>query len=426
MVKELARTQGAPLVVALLLGIIMPVITAIAFPTYMHQMPTPSWEWARLLELPFVFCEIGVVMWASHQKCDRAKLWFALPRDVRVAAVIFLFAIVISSTIMSTRMAATLTMGLMTVIHGLFALAVYHLFMQTRSRSPDLFLSLHGLGLAVLALYTAWWFATPPPASEVMGGVIEWRSAVPSFISVRHLGSWTGAIAAGFAIQILFCHRDEELGWEHFFYFLAAAITIWSGTRAAILAIVAVVIIMTIALRRLPAMRNVGRAALLTGLALLAAWLFLWEQDSAFYLWYPGDMDGMVEATSGRTNLWLRGIALWVESPWFGWGTGAYFWEAEPGNQTQPHNFLIQFLVSWGLVGALAATWLVGRGIVAVHKAALAAPAYLGVLGMMYGLLFQSLLEGMLHYPRFIVSIIALGALVLAQAHSGRIAPQHH
>lgn len=410
-----AAAPPSPALVAVSLGVLMPIVALIAFPTYMHQMPHPGWEWARLLELPFVMFEIAMILYASHRGIDRIALWRQLPSDIRLAAIPFAVAIFASSLFLSQKPAATMTMSLMTVIHALFAIALYHLFTLDKSKGSSRFLEWHGWGALALLALTAWWFLTPPPPEQVMGGVIEWHAALPGFISVRHFGSWTGAIAAGFAITILFGDQKKHLDRNHFFYFLAAAMTVWSGTRAAILAIIVVFVLFMIFQRRIPSPTAIGRAALLTGLALLAAWQFRWD-DPAFLLFVQGDYSSMEAAASLRSELWAIGIDRWMASPLLGWGTGSFFWEGQPHTHTQPHNVVVQMLVSWGLLGMVSGLWIIGRGIRSVHLAAAGNSWSLGMLGMMYALLLQSLLEGMLHYPRFIVTIIALGAIILARS----------
>lgn len=48
----------------------------------------------------------------------------------------------------------------------------------------------------------------------------------------------------------------------------------------------------------------------------------------------------------------------------------------------------------------------------AVHRNVIGTRGYFALLGLFYGLLCQSLLEGMLHYPKFLVSIIVLAAML--------------
>lgn len=250
----------------------MPVVSALAYPTYMHQMEVPALELSRLLELPFVMFELAIIFYAYRCGMDRSSMWQALPRDIKVAVIALLIGVFASSAVLSAKPSFSLTMSLITVVHLLFALATMHLLRANSARDRGVFLLIMGAGLGIMATYTAWRFAFPPPASEVMGGVIEWRSAIPGFISVRHFGAWTGAIAAAFAIRILYSRPDAPLGWDHLFYFLAATLTIWSGTRAAILAIVFAFAVIMLIQRQLPGVRDIGIAAILTGLGMCFAW----------------------------------------------------------------------------------------------------------------------------------------------------------
>lgn len=121
--------------------------------------------------------------------------------------------------------------------------------------------------------------------------------------------------------------------------------------------------------------------------------------------------------------MWAATFSRWLDSPLLGWGSGSTFWEVYTGwTHTQPHNVLLQFLISWGVLGAAGGLWLLGRATMAAHRAGQADPQRLALLAMLYALLFQSLFEGMLHYPRFITAIIVLFALL--QTSATRSLPQ--
>ena len=405
------------LVLIVLIAIVMPIVSALVYPTYIHHMPTKPWEFSRLIELPFVVSEVAVVLWAGRQGFDLAVAWRNLPRDIRIAAAGLLFAICASAFLISNNFPYSLTHSLIVVIHLIFALAVYHLATRRSMPGPDRIIPLIAAGATVLVVYTAWWLLTAPPPETQLYGRIEWHAALPGFISVRHFGAWYGALASVFALRILFAERDGRIGWDHLFYCLTAAALVWSGTRAGVLALMVVVAIAMLSLRRMPSVRAIGHAAILTGIALCLAWSAI-PPDDSFRLWNL-DHGRITESfDAGRLLLWQLGIERWADSPLLGWGTGSFHWEVDPGfPHTQPHNVIVQFLLNWGIVGAVPAFWLLGRAIRAAHTSALAHPEMLPVLGMAYALLVQSLLEGMLHYPRFIMAIIVLLALVIARAH---------
>ena len=70
----------------ILIGIAMPVVSALAYPTYMHMMQTAWVEWSRLLEVPFVVCEIFVIFCASRKGMDSTQMWRSLPVDIKIGS----------------------------------------------------------------------------------------------------------------------------------------------------------------------------------------------------------------------------------------------------------------------------------------------------------------------------------------------------
>lgn len=416
--RSAVAAAPAVLVLAAALAIVMPVIEALVYPTYMHTMRLAWVEWTRLQELPYVLFEVLVIMAAMARGMTLRSEWDQLPRDVRPAVALLLAGVFIGSIFTSSRPAFTIATSCITVINLVFAIAALFFLRRSGTDGVSKVMPLLAIGLVVLSCYTAIRFAFPPPAHLVWGGVIEWPSAIPGFISVRHFGSWSGAIAAGFAVHILFRKESREFDWNYVFYAVAAAVTVWTGTRAAILAMVFVVGVACLSLRRLPSFAAIGRAAILTGIALVAAYVLL-PEDPTFRLFHLDDYSTLRNASAGRDGLWEQTFRRWLESPWFGWGTGSTFWEVYIGwPHTQPHNAVLQFLISWGVVGASGALYLLGRAILRVHAPGMSDPDLRPLLAVLYALLFQSLLEGMLHYPRFINAIFFLFALIIV--HGGR------
>jgi exopolysaccharide production protein ExoQ len=412
----------APLaIIGLLVGIIMPVVSAILYPTYTYTMATPWVEWTRLLELPFVMCEIAIIFWAVQKGMQITETLGALPRDIKYALILLGIGCTASSLFISKRSIDSFTISLFTLVHLLFLMAVSYVARGSKLLDQNLFLKLIGVGLFVLALMTAVKFAFPPPASKVPGGSIIWSNALPGFISIRHFGSWTGAVCAAFTAMLLTDSKERRLSWTHWLYFVSAAMTIWSATRAAILAI-AVAAAITIAMnRKMPNFRTLAITAMLTGAALTVAWLLLPDNDPVFLLIDTNDFKGGNELTGGRLDLWAATYHKWLQSPLLGWGSGSTFWEVFVGwTHTQPHNFVLQCLISWGLVGAAGALWLLGRAIIAAHRQAMRYPELRPLLAILDALLVQSMLEGMLHYPRFIMMIMILFAVILSHSQPER------
>ncbi|QZD93297.1 O-antigen ligase family protein [Qipengyuania xiapuensis] len=411
---------------AICLGLVLPFVTVFLFPTYHVMMETPAFETLRVIETPYLIFEIGFILWAGRNGFDLGVAARALPRDIRIAGAILIVGLFASTLFIAKDVTYALTHSMIWLVHIFFALAVLDVLARRKIAGFDGFMTWHVIGLIALALYTAWWFSFPPPVEELPFGEIRWRGAVPGFIDVRHFGSWTGAIAAGLAVRILFGAQDEGLAPARLFYAIAAGLTVWSGTRAAILAVIVVTVIFLIIHRKLPSLGRIALAAVLTLIACAGAYLLVVD-DPVFWLIEPREIGETGDLTATRTFMWGRTIELWLQSPWLGLGTGSIFWEyADHMRPTQPHNVILQFLISWGLLGALPALWIIGRGLRAVHERAAGVVGCVPILGFLYALLFQSLLEGMLHYPRFIVSIIVMAALLFHSAGPGQKAAEEH
>lgn len=399
----------------IVIGIIMPVISALVYPTYVNSMQTAWVEWSRLLEAPFVICEMLIILWAGRKGMDSTKMWRSLPPDIKIASMFLILGVFASSLFASEFPLKSIMISEITVVHLLFGLSIYHLLRISNTRDFQPFLILIGAGLISLAILTIWWFAFPPPAALVPGGVIEWPSALPGFINVRHFGSWTGAIATGLLVRLLYTSEKVRCEPLTALYFLSAVMTVWSGTRAAILAMAVTLLILIAAHRKIPRMQAIGAAALLTGAALTVAWLLLPYNDPTFLLFDPSDGTSANALTSGRIELWAATFEKWQTAPLFGLGSGSTFWEVYVGwPHTQPHNAVLQFLISWGLVGAVPALWMLGRAITRAHIVTMRTTSLMPFLAILYALLIMSMLEGMLHYPRFIMLIMLILAAIMA------------
>ncbi|WP_085811377.1 O-antigen ligase [Sphingomonas sp. TZW2008] len=391
----------------------MPILSAVLYPVYMYQMQ-PAWaEWTRLMELPFVACELAIIHVAIARGYHDGSIWRMLPRDIKIALVLLGIGLTTSSVFVSRNVPASITLSIITLIHLRFAAAMFFLAQRERAARLESFFLWLGVGLVALTLLTALKFHFPPPESAVPGGQIHWPSALPGFINVRHFGSWTGAIAAGLMVALLY-GRQKERGTTQLFYLLATGLTCWSGTRAAILAMGMVAVIALASMRRLPNGRSLTQIAGLSALALFGA-VLLSPDLPEFALFLRDNLQSADAITSGRTRLWHDTFYRWLDSPIFGWGSGSTFWEVNIGwSHTQPHNAVLQFLISWGVVGAAGGLWLLGRAIVAIHPTGMGDERLRPLAGMTYSLLFMSLLEGMLHYPRFIMAIMIGFAVLLA------------
>lgn len=420
--RDLMSTDIGKLGVAI--GVMLPLLNAILYPLYYHEMTYVWQEWSRLLELPFVACELSIIMLARRRGMDAGLYARQIAERQPYAIGLMLIGLFGSSLLISKMPQISLMISLITTIHLWFGLAIYHLAREAHEDDWDRFLAWLAIGLIPLALLTAWKFNFPPARSNGPGGAIEWSAALPGFINVRHFGSWTAGIATAMVARFLFRSPDANFIWWLAGYALAAMLTIWSGTRAGVASIVIVPIAMAIVFKFRADRKRLLFVGTASALAALVAWYLRPVGLSDFMLYVDTDGGSVDSMTSGRTEMWQATFVKWLESSLLGWGSGSTFWEIRfhGWSHTQPHNFVLQFLISWGLVGALAACYFLAKGCLLLLRVGPREPELVGVLAITLSMLLLSLQEGMLHYPRFIMlSMIGFAAFyaLVPQRHPG-------
>ena len=65
------------------------------------------------------------------------------------------------------------------------------------------------------------------------------------------------------------------------------------------------------------------------------------------------ELSNINQISTGRSEMWALSLQAMSASPWFGLGPYGYFFIENRSYGDQPHNFLIQFLVEWGVIGTL-------------------------------------------------------------------------
>ena len=189
----------------------------------------PSTDWTRLLGLPVVGTELAVIALAfclgekPLRTLRKRPLWVYLSLAALVGISIYTTAIARAPFI-------SLCWTLITLIHVLFALAVYALARTVdgdaqRAIWPTITAGV-GLYVILLALFA---FSLPHPST------FNWETLRFGTTNIRHLGHYAIVGASGALALASF-----QKGWRRLVYasFAAAmfAMAFWSGTRGAILA----------------------------------------------------------------------------------------------------------------------------------------------------------------------------------------------
>lgn len=88
-------------------------------------------------------------------------------------------------------------------------------------------------------------------------------------------------------------------------------------------------------------------------------------------LWLSQNWVGLYEGTVAggsagqgnvRLSLWWHGLSAWFQSPIIGHGPGHFSGLESPFNNFEAHNFYIDWMASYGLVGLAMVGWILGSG----------------------------------------------------------------
>lgn len=406
-------------VIGIAIGIVLPLLAATLYRTYSIAV-TPNWlELTRQMGLPFVAGEIAVFIWARRAGFDPAVLFGELPRFARWALLLFTGTFWISSLLISRNPSFSMALTLIWIVHLLFAGATYHLARGRTAFDVARFAAWMSIGLALLVAWTGVHFLLPPEGLVVEWGLRGWGAAVPGFISHRLFGAWAGGIAV-LLLGLLWqtSSGDATRWWLLPTFMLAVAAAAWTGTRGAVLGL---------AIGGLAGMLMIGRPAARAFFWTVPATIVLGAVigmaltpygDPAFMFFRPGTYGTVNEASSGRLAYWLAALRVVGEHPWVGSGAGSCWWLVSDNGlrHVQPHNAVIQFLLSWGIVPTTALIGLLGWATWRVHHIARAVPAIVPLVMMLDALLAMSMVDGMLYFARFLMLVSALYAICLASA----------
>lgn len=238
------------------------------------------------------------------------------------------------------------------VLHSLFAAAVAFLCRRAKLNSTDLALALMW-GLIVYA-FAAALFALQ------LDNDINWVMDMPGLGNLRRVAAYATVIA-GISLGALIGPR----GWLAFAAASAAFFTaFWTGSRATALAVAAAVVAATLLFPRARNTRLIAGVLLAGSIGFALALAFPVDpgqgNDEARVLADVGD--------NGRFRIWGNTVQAIMDSPWIGYGEGqtAHVLPDNPNViddfQAHAHNFFLQLLMAWGLVGTafvlVIAGWL--------------------------------------------------------------------
>jgi exopolysaccharide production protein ExoQ len=404
--------------VLLLLGIILSALLVgcgLVFRTYMIAMPTPGMEMARQFGLPFIVAELAVIVWALRGGMDFAVIWRTLPTYAQWLWGSFLAIFWIGSAFVSEVKILAILHNLFLLVHIAFACAVAHLVGRFEQNDLEKMAKMLVIGLFIFCAITAYAFVYHPPFHTMPNNKIEWQFAIPGFISLRLFGAVCGAMFCFLLGTHFLAAEQKRLTYWHWFWItLSAGMMIWSGTRAAVLGSFAVLMLVLLFYRVRPSWRVSLGILLSLAIATCLAIMLVPYGDPTFLLYAPGDGASTGTASGGRFEYWASVWQTYLTVPVFGAGpfSVSYMIDVEPPRHVQPHNILLQFLMSWGGPATALALTMMAIVTLKAHIIATQHRIVLPFLMMLDCLLVMSLLDGMTHFAQHLMLImIGYGAI---------------
>lgn len=386
------------------------ILNGLIFRTYTITMPSAPMEVARQLGITSVLAELAVILYAMRRGLNFTEIWKAIPRYLRYGLLFFFSWFWIGSVFYSQMPQFAVVQNIIFVVHLLFAVAIYHSVSHVDTSGMQKLATLLAIGMVIFCGMIALAFINHPPLENMPNNEIVWQFIIPGFISVRLFGAFCGAIFCYLLVQLLLGEEKQDRQYLPYIWLtVCAAMTIWSGTRNAVLGIVIVMTLMTFVYKVRPA--GLMSVILLVISLVTASWLaitFIPYNDEMFKLISNGDSISAESISGTRASYWT---ALWEEYktiPLFGAGPFASFWILPPGEQihVQPHNIMLQFLLSWGLPATVVAIALLGYTTWKAHLIAWEHRAILPFLAMLDCLLAMSFFDGMFHFAQPLMLIM--------------------
>lgn len=393
------------------------VTAGLVYQTYTIAVTPAALENSRQFGFLFLAAELGVIFFALSRGLPLATVWKKLNPSLRVALGIFLATFWIGGATASAISPVANIMNASMVIHMLFALSVFHCVERPTLKCVNGMAKWLFVGMIIFAIITAVVFLTPPSNPRE----IDWAYAVPGFISVRLFGALCGASLCFLIYLRIINEKSHSISrWLFAAIILFSGMTVWSGTRAAVLSCTVTLSAMTLLYRFRPSLREVFQILLCISTGGALAVLFIPYDNSAFMLFAHGDLASTEAASSGRLSLWMATWDAFGTVPVFGAGPAATSWIL-PVNQAsfvQPHNILLQFLISWGAIATFAALFLLGWATWRAHFIAAKHHIVLPYLAMLDCLLINSLFDGTFHFAQLVMVIMVCYGTILAAGKS--------
>jgi exopolysaccharide production protein ExoQ len=399
------------------------VATGIVHRAYSFQTTSPVLEILRQSGAIVLFGQLMFLVWARWAGWSPLAQWRNLKWPMRFLGYWFVATFWVSSAFYSLIAPFALMLCVGTLIQIAFAFALFDRLSVVDSGSVSQLQTEMFVGLAIIAVMTIVHFWSASRAALAPGEVIVWQASIPGFISVRLFGAVCSAVLTFLIATALTKRQNSSDALTMAVIIFMAGLTVWTGTRAAVAGLFGALLVGFVLLHVRPSARRLLVIAACVAVGALLGPMFAPAGDPVFQLFSPRDYSTASTAASGRFELWTAMIAETAKSPIFGLGNAAPRWAipVEIFGHFQPHNFIVQFLSSWGLAGAIPAFALLGTATVKAHVIGRRLPMIVPVVIMLDALLLMALLDGILYFARETMMVMMCFAIIFAADRQSRM-----
>ncbi len=302
------------------------------------------------------------------------------------------------------------------ILHGLFFASLVCIITNSKNFILSSWLQTIALGILLYVLVLVIFALVVPDKAN-----FDWTQRMPSATNIRQIGVIIG-IATIAPIALLLYNNHFSKWSTAIMIVLMFTFIAWSGTRTALVSIVLGVIGAIIFVRSIPQFRNIGiLICSFIGGCLIS--LILPKPSSGFgLLRMLNQTQDSDDVSSGRTEVWHNTLTEIQKNPWIGYGSGNFRSNMNEiyGNiLNHPHNFVLQFVYDWGILGASAALLLIGYLIWIIWKNARfnALFGFAAAAGII-SLIVSASVEGALFHPLPIITALALIAPLFSRLNN--------
>lgn len=402
----------------------LPTVVAAALLLAAPAFALTSWLFAAdrpvllFYSTPVIMAEIAVIILAIAAGFDIRITFARLHPITRVGAAIWLAAVLFADLIAAPVEAAAIPLLFTTLVHAIFALALWSLVTTAWASHRNSFLICSAAGVGLFGLIFVSIILT-----EVGNPNFHWIGVGIGITNIRQLGFYgitLVGITLGFAVSAHGWRMAIVASGLTFGFWL----TILSGSRVAFTAALLVAFAVGISSESRSRTSLAALVAIALAVAVPTSYLLVPHEAWGFDRIIARSLSGgsLNEYTSGRLAIWQETWSAILQSPFLGHGEGQFRSQiASAGNGlNQPHNAVLQFLYQWGLIGTVGLTLMLVstlRNLGAAMRRR--TEADLAAIGAATGLLAAAMLDGSLYYVHPVM-IVVLCLVTLHAPATGR------